>query len=208
MWAFSMGSDYCRSCRMLSCGRLRQSSNAFMHQGLRQRLLHRWLISLVPQNLCPRSSLMWQTLGLSCCRLWQLQEPAVAAEPIAATAAKDSYHGLAVLTDSQGAAVPCPPAWPLHSLQGRLPCQHWPLQPGLLCQGCDGGAAMCVLLAPTEHRLCKDVPADPTCRSAGVKPVPNHIASQAVTGSFDQRGVACQSSKSWASDAFLQGICL
>ena len=64
-------------------------------------------------------------LSLSCCHLWQFQEPAVAAEAITATAAKDSYHGLAILTDSQGAAVPCPPAWPLHSLQRRLPRQHW-----------------------------------------------------------------------------------
>ena len=105
-----------------SCGK---ASMFFMHPGLRQKLLHKWLILLVPQNLCHRSSLMGQILSLSCCRLWQLQEPAVAAEAIAATAAKDSYHGLAILTDSQGAAVPRPPAWPLHSLQGWLPRQHW-----------------------------------------------------------------------------------
>ena len=108
-----------------SCGELRQSFNACMHNGLSQRLLHRWLILLVPQLLCHRSSLMWQILSLSCCRLWQLQEPAVAAEAITATAAEDSYHGVAILTDSQGAAVPRPPAWPLHSLQGWLPRQHW-----------------------------------------------------------------------------------
>ena len=121
----------------------------------------RWLIFSCHRTWCHRRNLKWQTLSLSCCCLWQLQEPAVAAEAITATATKDSHHGPAIVTDSQGAAVPCPAAWPLHSLQGWLPHQHW--LPSTACEGHFGhfGSAKAVKLV--HPRNAKDMSAEPTC---------------------------------------------